>query len=117
MHRSNPDIPERRHFLRSSALLSIAATFSGTGLLTSWDAWPQTSAAKPIDGVKALFFDVFGTLVDSRTGVAREAAALLKPLGYSIDWIAFAEASRPAYQPRMEEGPLAALPLSQLGVI
>ena len=31
--------------------------------------------------VKALFFDVFGTLVDWRTSIAREAEAVLKPLG------------------------------------
>ena len=117
MHRSNPDISERRHFLRSSALLSIAATFSGTALLTSRDAWPQTSAAKPVDGVKALFFDVFGTLVDWRTGVARESGAILKPLGYSIDWIAFAEAWRAEYQPAMEEVRSGAVPFSKLDVI
>ena len=31
--------------------------------------------------VKALFFDVFGTLVDWRSSIAREAEAMLKPLG------------------------------------
>ena len=31
--------------------------------------------------VKALFFDVFGTLVDWRSSIAREAEALLKPKG------------------------------------
>jgi 2-haloacid dehalogenase len=117
MQNSNPDIFGRRHFLRSSALLSIAATFSGTGLLASRNAWSQTAAAKPVDGVKALFFDVFGTLVDWRTGVARESAAILKPLGYSIDWIAFAEAWRAEYQPGMEEVRSGAVPFSKLDVI
>ena len=42
-------------------------------------------------GVKALFFDVFGTLVDWRTGIAREAEAHLKPRGYALDWLAFVE--------------------------
>ena len=54
-------------------------------------------------GVKALFFDVFGTLVDWRTGVAHESRAILEPLGYKIDWIAFADAWRAEYQPGMEE--------------
>lgn len=117
MHRSNPDLPGRRNFLRSSALLSVAGTLSGTGLLASLDAWSQTSAAKPVDGVKALFFDVFGTLVDWRTGVAREAAAILKPLGLSIDWIAFADAWRAEYQPGMEEVRSGAVPFSKLDVI
>jgi len=53
--------------------------------------------------VKALFFDVFGTLVDWRSSVAREAQAVLKPLGHALDWPAFADAWRDQYQPAMEE--------------
>ena len=52
--------------------------------------------------VKALFFDVFGTLVDWRTSVAREAAAILKPFGHEVDGIALADAWRAEYQPGME---------------
>jgi 2-haloacid dehalogenase len=117
MQRSNPRIPGRRSFLRDSALLSIAGTLSGTGLLASLDAWSQTSATKPVDGVRALFFDVYGTLVDWRNGVAREAAAILKPLGYSLDWIAFADAWRAGYRPGMEEVRSGAVPFSKLDVI
>jgi 2-haloacid dehalogenase len=51
----------------------------------------------------ALLFDVFGTLVDWRTGVAREAERLLAPLGHALDWLAFADAWRDEYQPAMEE--------------
>jgi 2-haloacid dehalogenase len=54
-------------------------------------------------GIKALFFDVFGTLVDWRTGVAREAQTILAPLDITIDWLAFADAWRDEYQPAMEE--------------
>jgi 2-haloacid dehalogenase len=50
-------------------------------------------------GVKALFFDVFGTLTDWRSGVARDARDLLSPLGYSLDWPAFADAWRAQYLP------------------
>jgi 2-haloacid dehalogenase len=52
---------------------------------------------------KALFFDVFGTLVDWRSGIAREAEIILKPLGTTLDWLAFADAWRGEYQPGMEE--------------
>jgi 2-haloacid dehalogenase len=52
--------------------------------------------------VKALIFDVFGTLVDWRTSVAREAQAALAPLGLHTDWLAFAEAWRGEYQGAME---------------
>jgi 2-haloacid dehalogenase len=53
--------------------------------------------------IKALFFDVFGTLVDWRSSVAREAERILKPLGHNLDWLAFADAWRGEYQPGMEE--------------
>ena len=53
--------------------------------------------------VKALFFDVFGTLVDFRTSIAREAEAMLKPLGYALDWPAFADVWRGEYQGALEE--------------
>jgi 2-haloacid dehalogenase len=52
---------------------------------------------------KALFFDVFGTLVDWRSGVAREAERVLAPLGHKLDWPAFADAWRDEYQPSMDE--------------
>jgi len=35
----------------------------------------------PIADVKALVFDVFGTLVDWRSGIAREAAPFLARIG------------------------------------
>ncbi len=52
--------------------------------------------------MRALFFDVFGTLVDWRKGVARESRAALAPLGYDLDWLAFADAWRAQYQPTLE---------------
>jgi len=110
------DKHDRRGFLRRTALLGAAA-FAGTGLLASQNAWPKSNTAQPIDGVKALVFDVFGTLVDWRNGVARESAAILKPLGYSIDWIAFADAWRAEYQPGMEEVRSGVVPFSKLDVI
>jgi 2-haloacid dehalogenase len=67
--------------------------------------------------VKALFFDVFGTLVDWRTSVAREAEAALKPLGHTLDWIAFAEAWRDQYQPAMDEVRDGTIPFSKLDVL
>ena len=52
---------------------------------------------------KAAFFDVFGTLVDWRTSIAREAEVILKPLGHALDWLSFADAWRDEYQPAMDE--------------
>ena len=67
--------------------------------------------------VRAMFFDVFGTLVDWRTGVAREAERALRPLGYNLDWTAFADAWRGEYQPGMEEVRSGRIPFSKLVVL
>ncbi len=55
-----------------------------------------------IADVKALTFDVFGTVVNWRDSIAREAGALLGPKGHERDWHAFAERWRARYQPAME---------------
>jgi 2-haloacid dehalogenase len=68
--------------------------------------------------VEALFFDVFGTLADWRTSIAREAKAILSPLGHDeIDWLAFADAWRGEYQPGMEEVRSGKIPFSKLDVL
>jgi 2-haloacid dehalogenase len=64
--------------------------------------------------VKALFFDVFGTLVDWRTSIAREARAMLEPRGHALDWSAFADAWRGEYQGAMEEVRAGRIPFSKL---
>ena len=46
---------------------------------------------------------MFGTLVDFRTGVAREAESILVSAGHKLDWGAFADAWRKEYQPALEE--------------
>ena len=53
--------------------------------------------------VKALFFDMFGTMLDWRSSIARETRTILEPLGHSLDWHAFADAWRAEYRPAMNE--------------
>jgi 2-haloacid dehalogenase len=67
--------------------------------------------------IKALFFDVFGTLVDWRTSVAREVQALLAPRGYALDWLAMADAWRGEYQGAMEEVRAGRIPFCKLDVL
>src|SRR2546421_9338762 len=67
--------------------------------------------------IKALFFDVFGTVVDWRPSIARESEAILKPMGYALDWLAFADAWRDEYQPAMEEVRTGKIPFSKLDVL
>jgi len=52
--------------------------------------------------VKALAFDVFGTVVDWRGTVVREGRALGRAKGIRVDWTAFADAWRAGYRPAMD---------------
>jgi 2-haloacid dehalogenase len=74
-------------------------------------------AEDPILGVRALFFDVFGTLVDWRSSVAGEAERILGALGHELDWLAFADAWRGQYQPGMEEVRAGRRPFARLDVL
>ncbi len=67
--------------------------------------------------VKALLFDVFGTLVDWRSGVARDAEAVLKSRGYALDWAVLADAWRGEYQGAMEEVRSGRIPFGKLDVL
>jgi 2-haloacid dehalogenase len=57
----------------------------------------------PKDSVKALVFDVFGTVVDWRGSVIRELESFGRGRGTPVDWTAFADRWRGAYQPSLEE--------------
>jgi 2-haloacid dehalogenase len=54
------------------------------------------------DDIGLLGFDVFGTVVDWRTGVARACEPFLRTHGIAADPLAFADAWRAQYQPAME---------------
>ena len=56
-----------------------------------------------LDQVRVLGFDVFGTVVDWRTGVARAAEPFLRRHGIQIDPLVFADRWRALYQPAMEK--------------
>jgi len=66
---------------------------------------------------RALLFDVFGTLVDWRTSIARESEMILKPLGVSVDWLAFADAWRGEYQGAMDQVRDGRIPFCKLDVL
>jgi 2-haloacid dehalogenase len=67
--------------------------------------------------LRALVFDVFGTLVDWRGSIAREVREVLAPRGMAIDWHAFADAWRDQYQPAMEDVRSGRIPFSKLDVL
>jgi 2-haloacid dehalogenase len=71
-----------------------------------------------LDGVRALVFDTFGTVVDWRSGVAREAAPFLARHGKpDADPGAFADAWRRRYVPAMAEVSSGRRPFARLDVL
>ena len=51
--------------------------------------------------LKAVTFDVFGTVVDWRTSIAREVESLAVKKKFAVDGQRFADAWRELYQPSM----------------
>lgn len=68
--------------------------------------------------IQALVFDVFGTVVDWRSGITREGEAFAARHAITgIDWEAFAQDWRALYQPAMERVRSGALPFTKLDVL
>ena len=93
----------RRDMLQNATMAATVGVIAARTAFAPSQAFAQPKPGATADGVKALVYDVFGTCVDWRNGVARDAERILKPLGYKLDWIAFADAWRALYQPTMEE--------------
>ena len=55
------------------------------------------------DDIRALTFDVFGTVVDWRSGIIREGQVLGRAKGLDVDWAQFADAWRDLYQPMLSK--------------
>ena len=53
--------------------------------------------------VKALTFDVFGTVVDWRSSIIREGRELGRAKGLDVNWEAFTDAPRLLHQPMLEK--------------
>jgi len=70
-----------------------------------------------LSGVRALVFDVFGTVVDWRGGVTRAAAPFLDRYGVDADPTSFADAWRRRYSPAMEEVRSGRRPFTRLDIL
>jgi 2-haloacid dehalogenase len=99
----------RRAFLQSGV---AAMTLAGV------DMRPQTSSTGAgFAGVKALVFDTFGTVVDWRSSVAAEVAAVAKQKGIAVDAAKFADAWRAGYGPSMNRVRTGELPWTKLDAL
>ncbi len=67
--------------------------------------------------VKALVFDVFGTVVDWRGSVIAEGKALSRKKRLSVDWGAFADLWRAGYVPAMDRVRRGELPWTTIDVL
>ena len=78
---------------------------------------PAQAGGRPnpqLGSVKALVFDVFGTVVDWRTSVAREVEQLARRKGLSVEGAKFADAWRAQYAPNMNRVRSGELPWTKL---
>ena len=93
-------ILSRRDFLTSSAAVVTTMNL-------------QAQRPTPVE-VKALVFDTFGTVVDWRSSVADEIAALANQKGVAVDGAKFADAWRGGYAPAMNRVRTGQLPWTKL---
>ncbi|MFT7470902.1 MAG: 2-haloacid dehalogenase [Kiritimatiellia bacterium] len=89
--------PSRRQFLRQLSLLPVGL---GIGVLPVLSHAADNSVA---NSVKALTFDVFGTVVDWYGSIIREGQLLTANKGYDVDWAKFAVSWRAGYGPAMNK--------------
>src|SRR5260221_1264748 len=73
--------------------------------------------AAAIEAVKALVFDVFGTVVDWRTSIIAEFEAFGRTKGIRADWSRLTDEWRAAYQPSMDRVRAGALPWTKLDTL
>jgi 2-haloacid dehalogenase len=71
----------------------------------------------PAPKVKALVFDVFGTVVDWRGSLIREGRLLGRRKKLKVDWDAFADAWRAGYRPAMARVRSGELPWTKIDVL
>lgn len=99
----------RRRFMGGS--LVVAAGAGGLGKL----AFAQIDG--PVGEVRALTFDVFGTVVDWRSSIAREGQLLAAGRDFDVDWYEFADRWRGGYGPSMNRVRTGELPWTKIDVL
>lgn len=102
--------PSRPNPISRRTFLSLAATSA----MLAPAARIFAANASAVPDVKALVFDVFGTVVDWRGSVIREGQLLGERKGYDVDWAAFADRWRAGYGPAMNRVRSGELPWTKL---
>src|ERR1700722_1712250 len=104
---------DRRDFLAFPMALRslVALSTSRTKVLM------RMSADSNSYGVKALVFDVFGTVVDWRGSIVREGVQWGQAKGLQVDWADFADHWRAGYAPSMDNVRKGELPWMKLDAL
>ena len=104
---------DRREFLAGPVALGGVAALSASGVNNLLRPSPDSG----LSGVKALVFDVFGTVVDWRGSIIREGAQWNQAKGWHVDWAKFADRWRSGYVPSMEKVRKGELPWMKLDAL
>ena len=103
----------RRDVLNAVGSVGVGMAFTDRAAASE----PAQTRGRPgadVISVKALVFDVFGTVVDWRSSVTREVEALAKRKGLRVDGATFADAWRAGYGPSMNRVRSGELPWTRL---
>ena len=92
----------------------IGAELGAGGASTPGTPESRARSHPQLASVKALVFDVFGTVVDWRTSVTQEVEQLANRKGLSVDGARFADAWRAGYGPSMNRVRSGELPWTKL---
>ena len=88
-------INNRRGYLKQLLIFPTAMSLGVSG------SNPAAAQSEVANSVKALTFDVFGTVVDWRSSIIREGQLLSARKGFEIDWGEVADNWRAGYGPAM----------------
>ena len=104
---------------RRDVLSAGGVLVAGVGALASERASGQSEASpgSQFAGVKALTFDVFGTVVDWRSSIIREGQLLAQSKGLDVDWARFADRWRAGYRPAMDRVRKGELPWTKIDAL
>lgn len=114
------DVLARRDFLQSGSLALFGVGLLGHSKLGALGALAQaakTGVKADTSAVKALTFDVFGTVVDWRSSIIREGEQFGKAKGLKVDWAKFADTWRAGYAPSMARVRQGELPWTKLDAL
>lgn len=98
----------RRKFLEQLAVIPLGL---GIGMLPMVANGANSGVAA---NIKALTFDVFGTVVDWRGSIIREGQILAANKGFDVDWAEFADRWRSGYGPAMNRVRTGELPWTKI---